>query len=236
MTVKSRRPRFCEIAISILIVASGAMIQGAGKKTSDFVKEGEAAYAKGDYKNAVRLFEHVSAHVPDHTVALYHLGNSYLRLGRNTEAKSAYERSMASPGADEQTKAHCQTAITHLDKMLAASTAKSDLAATRKTAREEESMRRYEEQVAAIDKRRDEILNEAKQRVAKIHKDCAERIQNENATTNQRIKNSETGERKTGLTSAQEDAITEEYTHEADRIMYEANQRVKGIQYPPKPH
>lgn len=223
--------------ISLVLIASISLaLQGAGKSAAEYYKEGLDLYAKGDFQKASTLFLHVSNHVPTHTGAIYHLANCYMKLGRNVDAKSTYQRCLG--GADEATKAHCQTAIDHLDKIINAAAAKPATTAqeSRKSNREEESMRRYTEQVAELDKRREHIMNEAKAAAQKIRNHYKERITHENEHSNQQIKNSVTGERKTGLTSAQEDEINDEMEREIEHIMDMARQRVKGIQNPPQPY
>lgn len=56
---------------------------------------GTAAYQRGDFATAVRMFSAAAAAVPTEPLYHYHRGAALVRLGRYGEARAAYERARA---------------------------------------------------------------------------------------------------------------------------------------------
>jgi len=69
-----------------LIVAAGA-----AAATSDLNNAGKAAYARGDYVAAERLFNQALAQAPRDSLLHYHRGVTLMRLSRWREASAAFE-------------------------------------------------------------------------------------------------------------------------------------------------
>lgn len=203
----------------------------------DYYKQACDHYAKGEHHQAKHLFNHITAHRPDHVAALYQLGNTCVKLGHYDEAKSAYQRCMEI--ADSHTKALCATGLHHIEQIAVRKKAHSDklaLSDSRKLEIEKEAYQTYKSKVQELEKRREAIIREAKQKADKTISDAELRIKMENESTNQFVKNPQTGEVFTGLTGAQEDEILAHAKAESERIIDHARVIARGIQLPPEPN
>ena len=77
------------------------------------LSRGEEAYAQGDFKQALSLFDKVLSQQADNAVALYYRANTLTKLGLNTQALLDYEQ--AYKLAPSQTmRDYCLTAISSL--------------------------------------------------------------------------------------------------------------------------
>jgi clan AA aspartic protease (TIGR02281 family) len=77
-----------------------------GAAASDLNEAGRAAYARGDYEAAERLFSQAAAQAPDEPLLHYHRGVALMRLSRWEEAYAAFESALRlQPPADVATAA-----------------------------------------------------------------------------------------------------------------------------------
>jgi len=77
-----------------------------GAAVSDLNEAGRAAYARGDYEAAERLFSQAAAQAPDEPLLHYHRGVALMRLSRWEEAYAAFESALRlQPPADVDTAA-----------------------------------------------------------------------------------------------------------------------------------
>ncbi|MBX9667379.1 MAG: tetratricopeptide repeat protein [Candidatus Obscuribacterales bacterium] len=204
---------------------------------TDYYKQACEHYAKGEHHKAKHLFSHITAHRPDHAAALYHLGNTCVKLGHYDEAKSAYERCIEI--ADPTTKAHCLTGLHHIAQIDVRKKAHADKLAkseSRKLDIEKEAYQAHKTKVLELERKREAILKEARQKADKVIADADRRIEVENESTNQFIQNTVTGEVRIGLTSQEKDDIRGQAHDEAARIMDHAMVIIRGIQTPPEPN
>jgi Tetratricopeptide repeat len=83
----------CAIALCCLIFAVAACGQTQTVNVDTFRQAGAAYYKAGKYTQAVKAFEQVIRMSPNDADAYSHLGDSYTKLNRNSEAAAAYEKS-----------------------------------------------------------------------------------------------------------------------------------------------
>jgi clan AA aspartic protease (TIGR02281 family) len=84
----SRRP-------ALLLPLLGLVLLGSVAATvSDLNEAGKAAYAKGDFATAERLFSQALVQAPDEPLLHYHRGIALMRLSRWREASSAFETAL----------------------------------------------------------------------------------------------------------------------------------------------
>jgi tetratricopeptide (TPR) repeat protein len=206
----------------------------------DYYKQGCEHYAKGDYESARHLFEHINTHAPSYAPAHYQLGNTYLKLNRLADARISYEKCIQTT-KDPTLIRHCQTAIAHIMTESAAQAAKALKVSkaiaetTAKSLRDEDRKKRYDAQVAEVEKQRSAILKEASDRARRIRDEMEKQVAAAAANTNQRLRNTVTGERSMGLTEQQEKDIRHPYEQEVETIMRIANDRARVIRMPAEP-
>src|SRR5215467_11404224 len=87
-------------ALVVLILA--CLVRPAGAAVAESLNEaGKAAYARGDYANAERLFASAIEHQPREPILHYHHAIALTQLGRWREAFGAYETVLGlNPPAD----------------------------------------------------------------------------------------------------------------------------------------
>jgi aspartyl protease family protein len=80
---------------AILISLLGLMLLGASAATvADLNEAGKAAYARGDFATAERLFSQALAKAPDEPLLHYHRGIALMRLSRWQEASAAFQAAL----------------------------------------------------------------------------------------------------------------------------------------------
>ena len=84
----SPRPALILPLLGLILVGS---IAASG---SDLNEAGKAAYARGDYAAAERLFSRALAQAPDEPLLHYHRGVALMRLSRWREASAAFETAL----------------------------------------------------------------------------------------------------------------------------------------------
>jgi clan AA aspartic protease (TIGR02281 family) len=85
--VRSRRALLLPLLGLILVGNVAATVSGLNEA-------GKAAYAKGDYTTAERLFSQALAQAPDEPLLHYHQGITLMRLSRWREASAAFEAAL----------------------------------------------------------------------------------------------------------------------------------------------
>lgn len=91
--------RFTVLLALVLAATTGAV-------ASDLNEAGKAAYARGDYAAAERLFTRALAQAPDEPLLHYHRGVALMRLSRWPDAHAAFESALRlNPPADVATAA-----------------------------------------------------------------------------------------------------------------------------------
>jgi len=95
---------------------------------ADLNEAGRAAYARGDYETAERLFSQAIAQAPDEPLLHYHRGVALMRLSRWQEAYTAFESTLRlRPAADVAAAAKAgMSSVAPLIKAPAAKTARAD--------------------------------------------------------------------------------------------------------------
>jgi tetratricopeptide (TPR) repeat protein len=80
---------------ALLLPLLGLILVGSVAATVSGLNEaGKAAYAKGDYTAAERLFSQALAQAPDEPLLHYHQGITLMRLSRWREASAAFESAL----------------------------------------------------------------------------------------------------------------------------------------------
>ncbi len=227
----------CLLAIVSLTLFVAVQRADAGE---DYYKQACEKYEKGDYEGARHLFMHINKYAPTYAPAHYQLGNTLLKLNRLAEAKASYELCMQHT-KDPALIKNCQTAVQHIltegpkraqaASVVGKAAAQLDARASRDRARFE----RYQAAVAEVEKQRNSILNEARERVRKIKEDEERHVKEAEGSTNQRLRNVVTGERRVGLSDDQEAEIRAPYQQEAQKIMRIAEDRARVIRMPSVP-
>lgn len=231
---------FGQLGLKTALVGVLFMLLSGTAAAEDYYKQACEFYEKGEYEKARHLFSHISKHAPSYGPAHYQLGNTYLKLGKFKDAREAYTQCINNTKDATMIK-HCQTAIDHCNNALTKAAAQSTSVtkqvneSMRRQARDDERKRRYEEQVAEVQKQRDAIMKEAQEKARKIREECDRHVAEAEGSTNQRLRNVVTGERRMGLTREQEEQIRHPYEEEAQRIMRIATDRARVIRMPPEP-
>lgn len=78
-----------------LLLLAAVLLACAGADWAQLNEAGKAAYARGDYATAERLFRQAVAAAPDEPEAHYHHGVALTHLHRWTEAVAAYQKALA---------------------------------------------------------------------------------------------------------------------------------------------
>jgi clan AA aspartic protease (TIGR02281 family) len=94
MTLVWRCLRRCARELLVLPIALAFAVT-AGPAVADLNDAGRAAYARGDYEAAERLFSEAIAQAPDEPLLHYHRGVALMRLSRWQEAYAAFERALS---------------------------------------------------------------------------------------------------------------------------------------------
>lgn len=84
----SKRPAFLLPLLGLILLGSVAAT------VSDLNETGKAAYAKGDFATAERLFSQALVQAPDEPLLHYHRGIALMRLSRWREASTAFEAAL----------------------------------------------------------------------------------------------------------------------------------------------
>src|SRR5260370_7894802 len=80
---------------ALLLPLLGVMLVGSVAATvPDLNEAGKAAYAKGDFATAERLFSQALVQAPDEPLLHYHRGIALMRLSRWREASTAFETAL----------------------------------------------------------------------------------------------------------------------------------------------
>lgn len=233
--------RFLPTKFSVLLATSVSLLAICAPRADageDYYKQACEKYDKGDYEGARLLFMHINKHAPNYAPAHYQLGNTLMKLNRLTEANAAYEQCIQTT-KDPTLIKHCSTAVQHIVNQTtrrAQTTAIKTAAITDgKSARDKDRFDRYQTAVAEVEKQRESILKEARERVRKIKEEEDRRVAEAEGNTNQRLRNVVTGERRMGLTEDQENDIRAPFRHEAEQIMRIAQDRARVIRMPSEP-
>jgi clan AA aspartic protease (TIGR02281 family) len=112
--------------LALLLTLAFAVTAGAA--AADLNEAGRAAYARGDYAAAERLFSQAIAQVPDEPVLHYHRGVALMRLSRWQEAYTAFENALRlRPAPDVAAAAKAgMSSVAPLIKAPAAKTGRAD--------------------------------------------------------------------------------------------------------------
>jgi clan AA aspartic protease (TIGR02281 family) len=78
-----------------LLLLAAVLLACAGASWADLNEAGKAAYARGDYARAERLFQQALAAAPGEPQVHYHHGVALTHLHRWAEAAAAYQRALA---------------------------------------------------------------------------------------------------------------------------------------------
>ncbi len=93
------RGRFTLLLVLLFVATTGATV-------SDLNEAGKAAYARGDYAAAERLFTQALAQAPDEPLLHYHRGVALMRLSRWQDASAAFASALRlNPPAEVATAA-----------------------------------------------------------------------------------------------------------------------------------
>lgn len=85
----------------VMPVLGFVLALAAGADAADLNEDGKAAYARGDYAAAERLFSRAAAEAPGDPLLQYHRGVALMRLSRWGEASAAFEAALRlGPTAD----------------------------------------------------------------------------------------------------------------------------------------
>lgn len=231
---------FGQLGLKSALVGALFVLFSSTATAEDYYKQACEFYEKGEYEKARHLFSHISKHAPTYGPAHYQLGNTYLKLGKFKDAREAYMQCINNTKDPAMIK-HCQTAIDHCNNALSRLPAQNTIVtkqvneSMRRQARDDERKRRYDEQVAEVQKQRDAIMKEAQEKARKIREECDRHVAEAEGSTNQRLRNVVTGERRMGLTREQEEQIRHPYEEEAQKIMRIATDRARVIRMPPEP-
>jgi clan AA aspartic protease (TIGR02281 family) len=80
---------------AFVLIALAVVAVPARADVAKLNEAGKAAYSRGDFATAERLFRDAIRETPDEPVSHYHLAVVLTRLGQWKEAKDAYERTLA---------------------------------------------------------------------------------------------------------------------------------------------
>jgi Ca-activated chloride channel homolog len=91
---EERKARAIKVAAALLAIgiAPSAMAQGILQSPEKNVREGIAAYEKGDYSAAEKAFEQAEAKSPANAIASFNRGTALLKAGKAQESLAAFEK------------------------------------------------------------------------------------------------------------------------------------------------
>lgn len=252
MLFSRRKTRLISLFFYSIFVLCASGVLPVKAEGSDYFTRGCQYYQAGHYEHAQKCFEYIAKKSPKHWPSHYQLANTYMKLGKNMEARAAYDACIHKL-PDRKTFQACQAAIKAIDS----DTAKREIARmeAERLAKEgkepevsaPEPVKSVQEKLAdAQDERvranikelkakRDAILEEGRNHAARIRARAEREIDDFARNTNQYIQNSRTGEVRLGITSDQARRIRVQAEEEARRAINTAEIRARGIRIPKEP-
>lgn len=236
------------LKLSVIFLILGACFAWQQAAFADqYFDYGVRLLKKGHYAAARRYFEQRLKYAPQDEKAHYYKALTHHYAGDRPTAKDLYQYIIDNFPDSEM----AGLAAKNLEKIKAAEDAgkteeqkeadkkiETDAKDAQKSKLEtaiETAKREYQEKIAPLVKRKEEILGEASSQAQKIIADAHKRIEEENRTTNQLIQYRSTGVITTGLTDEEEREIRWEAQKQSDAIMRVAKLRADGIKIPPEP-
>lgn len=227
--------KFRSLSLSILF----GVLFSAQPAMAGTMEEGVKYYKAGDYVKARQQFEQTIATNPMGWTGHYYLANTYLALGQYSMAKHEY---MTTEKLCQNQKIHlqCQAGLDRINRQLSQNRAApaadpKDAKASSETpapdAKKGDAKASTEAPASKgpkteTEKRREEVMNKAKEEVAKVKKEARDQIENEKANSSDRLRFEE-GAR--AIPEEREKEILQEAEEKAKKIMEEAQRKSRLI-------
>src|SRR2546425_8374077 len=93
--------RLMKILLAVLLLMSGslALAQTTASEARDFIKSGNAKYAKAEYESAIVDYQHIEPAAGEvYAQALYNIGVCYFELWHTEDAVAMYRKAIKARG------------------------------------------------------------------------------------------------------------------------------------------
>jgi len=93
------------LSLGLIPLALAVVSADAARRTEDLVREGNAAYARTDYEQALKLYKEAEDRAPDPGLLAFNEGAALFRAGRYREAELHYRRALEGASGARQARA-----------------------------------------------------------------------------------------------------------------------------------
>lgn len=215
--------------LSILLLLGLTLFPFYPSPAKNAYAQGCESYKKGDYRTALGLFLQAAAAYPKSAVVHYQLANTYLQLHNRSQAKESYSRCLSN-NPDVKTAEYCRKMVDFLSGTRINQTAQGPKSSDKKPFESEANAESHQDKSQReLDERKARIMEKAEEEAKVIRAEADRQIKEMNQNTNQLVRDPQTGELSTGISSREVDQIKGEAEARAKKIIDQAQDRVNHM-------